>query len=252
MSDMSSIGPRIQAIRAKVSQLQQVAGTAPGDGAPLGFGLALQNASLDAQTAPAAPTATAATTATAPAGTAPMAATGAASDPDVALTSPAASPALLLEGRSASGAVALTPATVRSGSYGRLEPPAELISFGNGRIPAESLAPVGDTGHRLYQPAADALNILRADAEAAGVTIGITDSYRPLAVQESLAERKGLYSQGGLAAVPGTSNHGWGLATDLNLDGSALAWMRANASRYGFVEDVPREPWHWTYRPDPT
>ena len=234
MSDMSSIGPRIQAIRAKVSQLQQVAGTPSGDGAPLGFGLALQNASLDAQTAPAGP-----------------AASTAVAEPEVALTSPAPSPALLLEGRSASGAMALTPATVRSGSYGRLEPPAELIGFGNGRIPSESLVSVGDTGHRLYQPAADALNILRGDAEAAGVTIGITDSYRPLAVQESLAERKGLYSQGGLAAVPGTSNHGWGLATDLNLDGPALAWMRANASRYGFVEDVPREPWHWTYRPDP-
>jgi len=40
------------------------------------------------------------------------------------------------------------------------------------------------------------------------------------------------------------------MATDLRLDGEALAWMRDNAWQYGFVEDVPREPWHWTYRPD--
>jgi LAS superfamily LD-carboxypeptidase LdcB len=28
-----------------------------------------------------------------------------------------------------------------------------------------------------------------------------------------------------------------------------LDWMRANAYRFGFVEAVPREPWHWEFRP---
>jgi LAS superfamily LD-carboxypeptidase LdcB len=51
-----------------------------------------------------------------------------------------------------------------------------------------------------------------------------------------------------LAATPGTSNHGWGLSVDLDLDATAQAWMRQNGARYGFVEDVPREPWHWTFR----
>ena len=124
------------------------------------------------------------------------------------------------------------------------------MAYGNGRVPAGALAPVGDTGHRLYEPAAVALESLIDDAAAAGVEVGITDSYRSYAAQQDLAERKGLYSQGGLAARPGTSNHGWGVATDLRLDGAALSWMRENAWRYGFVEDVPREPWHWTYRPD--
>ncbi|MFT7597575.1 MAG: D-alanyl-D-alanine carboxypeptidase [Acidimicrobiales bacterium] len=145
----------------------------------------------------------------------------------------------------------LTPATQRApGQYGRLQPPAALVAFGNGQVPAAALEPVGDTGHRLWAPAANGLTRLIANAEAAGVTIGITDSYRPLGVQERLAKEKGLYSQGGLAATPGTSNHGWGLATDLDLDADALAWMRENGQRYGFVEDVPRESWHWTYRPD--
>ena len=63
----------------------------------------------------------------------------------------------------------------------------------------------------------------------------------------------------GLAAVPGTSNHGWALAVDLcggiNIAGSAQwRWMTANAGRFGFVQpdwagpagEKP-EPWHWEY-----
>ena len=143
----------------------------------------------------------------------------------------------------------LTPADPTAGGYGRLEPPAELLGYGNGRIPAEALVEIGVGRHRLHGPAADAFVGMRAEAEAQGIDIGITDSYRPLDVQERLVEEKGLYSQGGLAARPGTSNHGWGLSVDLDLDADALAWMRGNAWRFGFVEDVPREPWHWTYRP---
>ena len=63
----------------------------------------------------------------------------------------------------------------------------------------------------------------------------------------------------GLAAVPGTSNHGWALAVDLcggiHIAGSAQwTWMTANAGRFGFVQpdwagpagEKP-EPWHWEY-----
>jgi len=127
--------------------------------------------------------------------------------------------------------------------------PVDLAAYGNGKIPPNALHPVGTTGHKLWAPAADSLTTLIADAKRAGVTIGITDSYRPYAEQVDLAKRKGLYSQGGLAAKPGTSDHGWGLAVDLDLDSKAQAWMRANAGRYGFVEDTPREPWHWAYTP---
>ncbi len=127
--------------------------------------------------------------------------------------------------------------------------PLDLAAYGNGRIPAGALSQVGETRHRLWAPAADSLTRLMADARRAGVTIGITDSYRPYAEQVDLARRKGLYSQGGLAAKPGTSDHGWGMAVDLDLNSTAQAWMRANAGRYGFTENTPREPWHWAYRP---
>ena len=127
--------------------------------------------------------------------------------------------------------------------------PSELARFGNGKIPASVLAPVGKTGHRMWAPAADALNRLVADAAADGVHIGITDSYRPLDAQVRVAQEKGLYRNGGLAAVPGTSTHGWGRSADLDLSPKAQAWMRANAATYGFENDVAREPWHWTYTP---
>ncbi|MFI5912974.1 D-alanyl-D-alanine carboxypeptidase family protein [Dactylosporangium sp. NPDC051541] len=127
--------------------------------------------------------------------------------------------------------------------------PVELAKFGNGKIPENALERVGATNHRLWAPAATSLDALMRAARAQGVNIGITDSYRPFAEQVDLVKRKGLYSQGGLAAKPGTSDHGWGMAVDLDLDAKAQAWMRANASRFGFAETTPREPWHWAYRP---
>ncbi|KGM08680.1 M15 family metallopeptidase, partial [Cellulomonas carbonis] len=128
--------------------------------------------------------------------------------------------------------------------------PLELKQYGNGKVPASALSEVsGAPGHRLWTPAARSLEAMRAAAARDGVSIGVTDTYRTYESQVDLVRRKGLYSQGGLAAKPGTSNHGWAIATDLALDSKAQAWMRANGGRYGFVEDVPREPWHWTYRP---
>jgi len=82
------------------------------------------------------------------------------------------------------------------------------------------------------------------------VSIRITDSYRSYDQQVDLVKRKGLYSEGGLGARPGTSNHGWGLAVDADVnDARTLDWIRTNGPRFGYVEAVPREPWHWEFRP---
>jgi zinc D-Ala-D-Ala carboxypeptidase len=132
---------------------------------------------------------------------------------------------------------------------GRTQPPAEFVPYGNGRIPEELLVPVGQGGHKLHAPASASYQQMRADAAAQGIDLKLTDSYRPYEEQVDLARRKGLYSQGGLAAQPGTSIHGWGLAIDINVnDPTTLSWLRANAGRYGWVEPVPREAWHWEYR----
>jgi len=146
-----------------------------------------------------------------------------------------------------------TPATAAVGSGAdRLNAkgvPVDLVGYGNGRIPAEALGTISGTSHQLWTPAARSFEALRSAAAADGVTIGITDSYRTYESQVDVAARKGLYSQGGLAAAPGTSRHGWGMALDLRLDSSAQAWMGEHGEDYGFVEDVAREPWHWGYHP---
>jgi len=48
-------------------------------------------------------------------------------------------------------------------------------------------------------------------------------------------------------ARPGHSRHEQGLAIDFNLDkaGRVVAWLRANAARFGFV-NLKSEPWHWS------
>lgn len=146
--------------------------------------------------------------------------------------------------------MASTGATRPAGGYGSMPIPAELEAYGNGRIPSEALAPISQSGHRLYAPAAAAWDSVVRAAAADGIDLRITDSYRSYEQQVDLADRKGLYVNGGLAATPGKSNHGWGLAVDADLtDPVKLAWMRENGPRFGWVESVPREPWHWEFRP---
>ena len=57
-----------------------------------------------------------------------------------------------------------------------------------------------------------------------------------------------------VAAYPGTSNHGWGVAVDFgspinSSQSEEHAWLRANAPGYGwFWAGVDfGEPWHWEY-----
>lgn len=107
----------------------------------------------------------------------------------------------------------------------------------------------GKTGgsHKLNKQAAEAYDQMKKAAEADGITWGITDSYRDYEGQVAVAAKKGLYKNGGLAAVPGTSNHGWGSALDLDLTTAASDWLKANAATYGF-STIPREPWHWEHK----
>jgi zinc D-Ala-D-Ala carboxypeptidase len=132
--------------------------------------------------------------------------------------------------------------------------PAGRSPYPNGRIPSSALTNVGG-GHKLYGDAARAYMQMRDAARRDGVNLRLTDSYRSYAAQVDVARRKGIYGvrqpngRLGLAARPGTSNHGLGRAVDVNLDASpgASRWLRENAARFGF-RTIPREPWHWEYR----
>ena len=122
---------------------------------------------------------------------------------------------------------------------------------GNGNLPDAELVSIGEGNHRLKPEAADAYKKMLDAAKSEGISWSVTDSYRTYDEQLRLAKQKGLYSQGGLAATPGTSNHGWGLAVDLgggaNQEGSKQnKWLQENAGKFGF-SNIPREPWHWQY-----
>jgi D-alanyl-D-alanine carboxypeptidase len=145
----------------------------------------------------------------------------------------------------------LNPYGHQVGGYGAMAVPPELAVYGNGQVPRAALSPIGQGGHVLYAPAAASFQTMRAAAARDGLQLTITDSYRSYDQQVELAQRKGLSKNGGWAAVPGTSNHGWGLAIDANVnDPKMFAWMQQHAQEFGWVQGAAREPWHWEFRPD--
>lgn len=128
--------------------------------------------------------------------------------------------------------------------------------FANGMIPSEALCALnGVSYHALRCDAATAYDAMsQAYVKQFGTAICITDSYRSFAAQVRLYAEKP-----GLAAVPGTSNHGWAMAVDLcggieSFSSVQHAWMVANAPKFGWLHpDWARqgggreEPWHWEF-----
>ncbi len=53
-------------------------------------------------------------------------------------------------------------------------------------------------------------------------------------------------------AQPGTSDHGEGLAIDIdaNIGGSTQDWIRDNGKVFGWIADVASERWHFAFYPD--
>jgi hypothetical protein len=118
----------------------------------------------------------------------------------------------------------------------------------NGKLPDSQLAPIGIGSLKAQPSAAAAFKAMRAAAAADGVKLGATDGYRTFAQQVDVKRRKP-----NLAATPGRSNHGWGLAFDMdfgsNVNSPGYKWMVANGPRFGFKGPLkkPNEPWHWEY-----
>ncbi|MGI5118268.1 D-alanyl-D-alanine carboxypeptidase family protein [Marinactinospora thermotolerans] len=127
--------------------------------------------------------------------------------------------------------------------------------YANGQIPEWALCPLPQPGERLRADAAVAfIELDGAFRERFGRPMCVTDSYRPLAEQVALFHQM----QAGMAARPGTSTHGLGLAVDLcggvNVHGSVeYDWMMSVAPDYGWHNPAWAqngfEPWHWEYLP---
>lgn len=125
----------------------------------------------------------------------------------------------------------------------------------NGQVPVSHLCGLPDTGHLLHPDAArDWWRLDSAYEREFGIPMCVTDSYRSYASQAQLYAVKP-----GLAAAPGSSNHGWGVALDLcggveSFSSTQYGWLSQNGARYGWVNpDWARvtgsrpEPWHWEY-----
>lgn len=159
--------------------------------------------------------------------------------------------------------------------------PAELIGESNGQIDSALLQECG-MGKRfpLYHKAAVAFDAMRHAAAADGIYLSTTGTYRTYDQQVQLFQQRFTTENTGrtsrvwngtrywlkpkvaLAAVPATSNHGWGLAVDVALDADndlewewppttldqrALNWLLDHAADYGFGWELDSEPWHIRY-----
>lgn len=138
---------------------------------------------------------------------------------------------------------------------------AERVPAGgypNGLIPDEALCPLPQGGEMLRADAAiPFLKLNQSYKETFGRNFCVTDSYRSLYEQQVLFAEKPS-----LAAVPGTSNHGYGLAVDFcggieSYGSEQYNWMVDNAGRFGWFHPEwaepwgsRPEPWHWEYNPD--
>jgi hypothetical protein len=128
--------------------------------------------------------------------------------------------------------------------------------YANGFLPDSVLCPLATApGQRLGGAAAAAFDAMSTAYRASsGHYICVTDSYRDYASQVAVFAAKPS-----LAATPGSSQHGWGLAVDLcggveDFGSQAHQWMQDNAATFGFVHPAWAEPggsrpeaWHWEF-----
>lgn len=155
--------------------------------------------------------------------------------------------------------------------------PAALVGVANGKLDTDTLEACDIPGVKLEATAARAWRALNAAAAARGFKLRTTGAYRSYDAQvelflsryvtKELAGRPTKTWNGvkywqkpntAMAATPGTSNHGLGLAIDLaeENDGDKgvefvspmlVLWLRDNAHLYGISAEDNSEVWHWRY-----
>ncbi len=159
----------------------------------------------------------------------------------------------------------------------RLVVPEKLGRVSNGKLPVRLMGKMKGGGF-LYRPAAKAFNQMFVHAKKDGIKLRNIGSYRSYEGQyDMFNDRYSLKDEGRVpmvtrkfdgrvwylrkgkspSASPGSSNHGYGLAVDIDVrDLKVLAWLDANAPTYGFyLQGKPTLPngkknpefeaWHW-------
>jgi LAS superfamily LD-carboxypeptidase LdcB len=141
------------------------------------------------------------------------------------------------------------------GTGGVSQPPPsgggkQVTAYIQGRPSTITVQPVGN-GQYMRADAATNFKAMQAAAAKAGIHLTATSGFRTMEQQKVLYQ-KYLNGTGNLAAKPGYSNHQNGISMDIGGIGGygtkAYNWLKANASNYGYKNDVGGEPWHWTYK----
>ncbi len=122
----------------------------------------------------------------------------------------------------------------------------------NGNIPADHLCQLWNDQYMRADAALAVAQLNEQFKAAFGRDMCIQQGYRSYAEQVRIKALRGY-----LAASPGTSMHGYGLAFDLcsgDDTGAPKAWLDANAATFEFINpDWAKfrkyEPWHWEYIP---
>jgi D-alanyl-D-alanine carboxypeptidase len=124
----------------------------------------------------------------------------------------------------------------------------------NGLLKVSDLCTLWDGRTQIRADAAVSFAVLnQAFVARFGADMCLESGYRTLAQQRSVKAQKG-----GLAAPPGKSNHGWGLAIDLcksETTGVKWTWLNENGPAYGWDNPSwarpggsgPFERWHWEF-----
>ncbi len=138
--------------------------------------------------------------------------------------------------------------------------PTTIAGATNGAIPDSELLQVSPDCLAYYQAAAS-LGSLLAAAHQDGIQLAPAECYRDYAGQVKAREDWCAKGACDMAAVPGTSNHGWGKAVDfrdqngeITFDSASYAWLKGHAGWFGWNHpgvmepggSVP-EPWHWEW-----
>ena len=129
-------------------------------------------------------------------------------------------------------------------------------SHSNGGIPDSELQTLSfSPGNKMNKKAAAAMEEMNKAYKADnGSNLTINEAYRDCATQIRYSKELGSRAA---PAPPCVSNHGWGLAADIEVGAfgsSTYNWLKANAHKYGYVHPAWAEPggsnpeqWHWEY-----
>ncbi|MCU1530145.1 MAG: hypothetical protein JWP75_3908 [Frondihabitans sp.] len=172
----------------------------------------------------------------------------------------------------AQAGVAQSEAAQRAATQKATAQPDSWGGYSNGKIPLKALTKASK-GYLRPDAAAAYTKMAAAFTTKFRKTLDITEGYRDYATQQSLfttrytphKSKPGEFWSGrywilkkgqSVAAIPGTSVHGWALAVDFgsnitNAKSAEKKWADANGPTYGWypVGNTFGEPWHYEFTP---